>query len=92
MEPKRSDVPETVSDQQWDRITRAAAREVYCGNTGTVAARPCPVCRPGALRAAPGACLPLSVNHAGRRTAAKQSAAPLPAHRAKKHHEERHLP
>ena len=29
---------------------------------------------------------------AGRRTAAKQSAAPLPLPRAKKNHEERHLP
>jgi hypothetical protein len=33
-----------------------------------------------------------TVSRAGRRTAAKQSAAPLPLPRAKKTREERHLP
>ena len=42
MKPKRSDVPETVSDRQWDRITRAAAREVpmtYTPGTDPAAVR-----------------------------------------------------
>lgn len=42
MKPKRTDVPETVTDQQWDRVTRAAAREVpliYTPDTNPAAVR-----------------------------------------------------
>lgn len=42
---------------------------VYCGNTGTVNGDWCPVCRPSRA---------FTLNHAGRRTAAKQSAVLLP--------------
>ena len=39
---KRTDVPETITDRQWNRVTRAAAREVplvYTPDTSPAAVR-----------------------------------------------------